>query len=214
MELLHGKVNASHEIPYTLIKQGKVSSKLGTILPGMGYTVQAPLLHYSTHLLLSKGYDVLHANYNYRENETYLSQSEEEQDEQICGDITTVMNEINSEAAYKEHCFIGKSLGTVPLTNLLLTDDRFHKSRSVFLTPLIHEDTLYKEMLKIHQQSLFIIGDKDPCYRKQRFDELTSKSNNSSLLIEGTNHSLEFEDNYIASLQALRQTLQRMDAFL
>lgn len=31
----------------------------------MGYTAQAPLLHYSCGIYFKKGYDVLHVNYNY-----------------------------------------------------------------------------------------------------------------------------------------------------
>ncbi|MDT9026395.1 MULTISPECIES: hypothetical protein [Rossellomorea] len=54
------------EVPYTLLmSQGEEAEGIAIILPGLGYTVQAPLLHYSTGIYLHKGYDVLHINYQY-----------------------------------------------------------------------------------------------------------------------------------------------------
>lgn len=61
--------NGSKSIPSRLIEQKQEVENLVIILPGAGYTTQAPLLHYTTALFYSKGFDVLHINYTFSREE-------------------------------------------------------------------------------------------------------------------------------------------------
>lgn len=47
------------DIHYTVLSTDEHASKLAIMLPGAGYTAQAPLFHYSTGVFLQKSVDVL-----------------------------------------------------------------------------------------------------------------------------------------------------------
>ena len=51
------------EIPYTLLSNNESSNSLVIMLPGAGYSAQAPLFHYSTGVFLNKSFDELQVNY-------------------------------------------------------------------------------------------------------------------------------------------------------
>ena len=55
------------DITFSLLMNETESNNLAILLPGAGYTVQAPLLHYSTGVFINKAYDVLHSNYQYND---------------------------------------------------------------------------------------------------------------------------------------------------
>lgn len=55
------------EIPFTLLITKEDSKDIAILLPGAGYTGQAPLLHYSTGVFLHKSFDVLQVNYFYND---------------------------------------------------------------------------------------------------------------------------------------------------
>ena len=58
-----------------MLSKNKHSAQLAIILPGMGYGSQAPLLHFSAGVFISKGYDVLQVDYQYN-NQDYEDFSE------------------------------------------------------------------------------------------------------------------------------------------
>ncbi|MGM0841624.1 MAG: hypothetical protein ACQEWE_12895 [Bacillota bacterium] len=84
------------DVPYTLISQGEEAEGIAIFLPGLGYTVQAPLLHYSTGIYLNKGYDVLHINYQYNSAD-YEGFSIEEVDDALKHDVKEVIDQVLQE---------------------------------------------------------------------------------------------------------------------
>jgi len=63
------KMDNFKSIPYRLIEQNDETNSLVIVLPGAGYTTQAPLLHFTTGVFYSKGFDVLHINYKFSREE-------------------------------------------------------------------------------------------------------------------------------------------------
>lgn len=88
------------------------------VLPGAGYTAQAPLLHFATDICLQQGYDVLNVNYRYNDS-FYDSFTMEELSDAIRFDVAAIIDEELAESSYEEFSLIGKSLGTIAMASEL-----------------------------------------------------------------------------------------------
>jgi hypothetical protein len=209
---INGKTEGyrKNQVNYTLLHQQ--SSKLAILLPGRGYSVEAPLLFYSTGLLFSKGYNVLHINYQY-DNQEFSQLSPEEQTQQIRVDVDSVIDEVLADDRYDEYCLIAKSIGTIGLSHLV-TQDRFKTSKTVWLTPLLTRDKVFQAMLHSHQECLSIIGDSDPIFQADLYEKLQANKNMSLICIERANHSLEFDHDIFNSIDVLKQVLKEIDYFM
>ncbi|WP_240338467.1 hypothetical protein [Peribacillus alkalitolerans] len=67
--MTNNEIVGSKSIPFRLIEQKEETNHLVIVLPGAGYTTQSPLLHFTTGLFYTKGFDVLHINYTYNRQE-------------------------------------------------------------------------------------------------------------------------------------------------
>lgn len=201
------------EIPvsYQLFKQKEPSKKLAIMLPGRGYTVQGPLFHYSTGVFLNKGYDVLHLNYNYNTEESD-SMELDEHIEQIHVDVHSVLDQALSEHSYDKYTLIGKSLGTIALAAIIHRDE-FSDANLIWLTPLLQIDLVYNKMLSSFQPGLCVIGEEDPCYIKERFDTFASVEYMTAILIPGTDHSLNYADKPVESIDVLKRVITEISNF-
>jgi hypothetical protein len=198
-------------VSFQLIKQNKQASSLAVMLPGRGYTVQGPLFHYSTGVFLNKGFDVLHVNYDYN---TVQSESLtlEEEVKQITQDVNSVLDHILIDQPYEDYTLIGKSLGTIALSSIV---DRmaFKDAKIVWLTPLLQLDYVMEMMLFSTQNGLCIIGDEDPCFISEKFEKLKEKENMQTLLIPGTEHSLNYSDRPVDSIDVLKKVITKISNF-
>ncbi|MBE4909558.1 alpha/beta hydrolase [Bacillus luteolus] len=201
------------KISYTMIKQKVESNTLAIILPGIGYNVQRPLLHFTTNLFIQSKYDVLHINYNYLSSEVYKGLSDEEKVECIEQEVKKVIDTVLIEKQYKEYVLVTKSIGTIPISNELLTRNEFIDAKAIWLTPLLHNTLLFERMKQCHHPSLYVIGDQDPCYMKDRFNELAIKNNINCVLIDGADHSLE-DPEVLASIDNLKVVFEELQTFL
>lgn len=214
VQLLRGAANGYKEFPisYNLIKQDKPSSSLVTMFPGKGYTMQGPLFHYSTGLFISKGFDVLHVNYDYN-TEKFDEMDRDEQITQISEDVNAVLNHVlNSNHTYQNYSLIGKSLGTIALSSIV-HHEKLANASVIWLTPLLQLDNVFDKMLISTQRGLCVIGEEDPCYIKSRFEQLDSKENLTSILIPGTDHSLNYPDKPIESIEVLKSVISAISEF-
>lgn len=112
--MIDKKVVGSKSIPFRLIEQKKEVNNLVIILPGAGYTTQAPLLHFTTEIFYAKGFDVLHINYKYNTQE--LSALSEED---ITRDVQHAIDNATKNKKYSNYYVVAKSIGTIPLSYLL-----------------------------------------------------------------------------------------------
>ncbi|HLO11738.1 MAG TPA: alpha/beta hydrolase [Pseudoneobacillus sp.] len=194
-------------IPFKLYKHEENSNSLTIILPGAGYTTQAPLLHYTTGMMFNKGSDVLLVNYHYSK-EVLSSLSEDE----ITSDVQAVIETILKDNDYTDFTIVAKSIGTIALT-YLLKDPNYHSSKAIWLTPLLQRNDVYHALLNNKNKALCIIGDKDPCYIYEKFEEIKKNNQLKTSLIEGVNHSLEFERDIFRSIEVLKDVMIKINQF-
>ena len=198
-------------VPFTEISKVEGSKKLAILLPGLGYTVQSPLLHYSMGVMLNKGFDVLQVNYQYN-NKAYDAFSNEEIREAVKFDVKTVITHFLDDKEYEDYYFIGKSFGTIAMSSEL-NRDIFSDAKAIWLTPLLHNDDVFNAMVNSKHRGLCFIGDNDQFYIEERYKEVTNNENITSRLIPDVDHSLEYDSNVDASIDVLRQVIYEIEQF-
>lgn len=197
------------DIPFKILSKSEHSNNLAIILPGAGYTAQAPLLHYSTSVFLNKSFDVLQVNYQYNSKEF---PDFSEVSEAIKLDVKNVLDYVLSNKTYENFYLIGKSLGTIAMSSEL-SRETFKNAKAIWLTPLIQREDVLSAMVKTKIKSLCIIGDKDPRYIEERYSKVIENPNITSTLIPNVNHGLEYEDNAVKSVEVLKSVIARIEQF-
>mgnify|MGYP006988957331 CR=1 FL=1 len=183
--------------------------KVAVFFPGIGYTVDKPLMHYSRKLAKQLGYEEIILPYTgfppkiqgdgnrMRESfEIALVQSEE-----MLGDVDFT--------AYEEGLFIGKSIGTIVAAKIAAESLAKDRIRLVFYTPL-SETFVYT-----FGESIVFTGDDDPWVGREnsRIPTLCWQKNIPCHIIEGANHSLESTDP-IKDIKNLRKVMKKTKNFI
>lgn len=197
----------SYSIPFRLIEQQETADHLVIILPGAGYTTQAPLLHFTTSLFYTKGFDVLHINYSFSKQElSYLSEKD------FTIEIQRTIGKAIENKKYKNIFVVAKSIGTIALS-YLLHNKMLKDAKTIWLTPLLQRDDVFKAMVTSENKGLCIIGDKDSCFIAERFEKLKNNRQLTFHLVEGGNHSLELDGLPIESVEILKGVLMEISNF-
>ncbi|AWB46915.1 alpha/beta hydrolase [Paenibacillus sp. CAA11] len=197
----------SNRISFKLIEQQEESNHLVIVLPGAGYTTQAPLLHFTTKLFYTKGFDVLHMNYTLSKQEvSVLSEDDFAKDVEF-----TIDNAIKNKK-YCNYYVVAKSIGTITL-GYLLNHTRLKEAKVVWLTPLLQRNDVFNAMVNNSNKGLCIIGDKDRCYIVDRYEKLKSNQNMKLKMIDGGNHNLELDGEPIKSIEVLKNIISVIDEF-
>ena len=184
-------------------------SKLAVIFPGIGYTADKPLLHYSRRIATDHGYEVRIMNYSgfppkikgdrKRMEESFaiaLRQSEE----MLAGmDLTT----------YEDVLFIGKSIGTIVAAKIASESLAKDRIRLILYTPL--EDTFAFSFGK----AIVFTGDDDPWVGKDKSPILgiCEKRGIPCSLMAYANHSLESKDVFM-DLKELYRIMKQTEIFI
>ncbi|WP_372867755.1 alpha/beta hydrolase [Planomicrobium okeanokoites] len=213
MKLVKGSAEGykGYGVPYLMIRQEEASDRLAVMLPGAGYTNQAPLFHYATDIYLQKGYDVLNVNYRYND-EFYDDFSMEELSEAIRFDVAKVIGQVLAESSYKDFCLIGKSLGTIALASELQRP-LFRDAAAIWLTPLIKRPDVFDAMLTLPNRALGFIGDEDRVYDAERWNEIKTNPQMTLRLVPGTEHSLEIPGKTLASIDIMKDIMAEIEKF-
>lgn len=202
------EVEIPKSIPFRLIEQKQEVNNLVIVLPGAGYTTQAPLLHFTTGLFSTKGFDVLHINYSYdRQELSDLS------NEDFKRDVQFAIEKAIKSKKYSNYFIVAKSIGTKALGDLL-NNTRFNDAKVVWLTPILQNDEVFKTMVNCENKGLCIIGDKDPCFIEDRSERLKNNHNLTLKVLEGGNHGLELDKEPIKSIDLLKRVISDMNEFL
>jgi hypothetical protein len=194
-------------IPFRMIEQKEKTNNLAIVLPGAGYTTQAPLLHYTTGLFYNKGFDILHVNYKYNSQE--LSALSEED---FTNNIQLVIDKATKNKEYDNCYLVAKSIGTITLS-YLLSNLMFKDAKIVWLTPLLQRDDVFKAMLKSNNKGLCIIGDKDSCFIEERMEKLKKNYSLKIKVVEGGDHSLELNEEPLESINVLKRVILDISDF-
>ncbi|MCP1156701.1 MULTISPECIES: alpha/beta family hydrolase [Bacillus] len=200
------KVNHA-KISSRLIEQKETADSLAIILPGAGYTAQAPLLHFCTGLFYSKGFDVLHLNYTFnREEQMALS------GEGLAEAVRSAIEDALKNKGYDHFYIAAKSIGTMALP-YLLKDQSFLDAKAVWLTPLLQKEFILTSMAAGSHKGLCIIGDQDPFFTWERIERIKGNPNLSIKVVEGGDHSLELSGDPIQSIDLLKNIISDIRQF-
>lgn len=200
-------METNNNYPFRLIEQKEQSKNLVIVLPGAAYTTQAPLLHFTTGLFYTKGFDVLHINYSFNREEM-AALSEEEFTKNV---LLAIDNAINSKE-YHNYFIVAKSIGTIALS-YLQQNTTFHNAKLIWLTPLLQRDDVFNAMISSYKKGLCIIGDKDTCFIEERFEKLKTNHHLQLKLVEGGNHSLEIDGEPIESIETVKSVISAINDF-
>ncbi|WP_096154159.1 MULTISPECIES: alpha/beta hydrolase [Bacillus] len=194
-------------IPFRLIEQKEESSNLVIILPGASYTTQAPLLHFTTGLFYTKGFDVLHINYSFNKQEMdALSE------ENFTTAVQRAIDEALKNKKYRNFYIVAKSIGTIALS-YLHQHTTFENAKLIWLTPLLQRDDVWNAMVSSDKKGLCIIGDKDSCFIAERYEKLKNNSHLLLKVVEGANHSLELDGEPIESIEIVKDVISAINDF-
>ncbi|MBT2681752.1 alpha/beta hydrolase [Bacillus sp. ISL-35] len=198
----------SEVIPFRLIEQKEDTNKLVIVLPGAGYTTQAPLLYYTTGAFYNKGFDVLHINYSFSRQEL-SSLNEGDFAKGVLLAIDTAIN----DKKYSHFYIVAKSIGTKALS-YLVDHTMFKDAKVIWLTPLLQNDAVFKAMVNSNHEGLCVIGEKDHfCFIEERFEKIKTNPNLILKVVEGGNHSLELDNDPIKSIEILKSVISYINEF-
>lgn len=189
--------------------KGKVISResdtLAVILPGIGYTVDRPLMDYSKKLALELGYDVLQIEYGFqivrkildRENEFQYVKRES---------IEIFKNALNDN--YKKIIFISKSIGTI-INTILCNEVKGCEVKNIYLTPV-------NETLKVgvKENSLVISGTSDPLINKEAIEVIRKVKGVNLIEIKNADHSLNINGSVLESIEILNKVIKAEKDYL
>src|SRR5687767_294277 len=195
------------------LKQDSGTERLAVLFPGMRYTIEMPLLYYTSRLLVAGGADALLVDYRYHLDADFMAASEQEQARRLTADVTAACRAALSQRSYRDVTIVGKSIGTLAMAHLLSTESKLGTARAVWLTPLLRNENLRAQIKTWGGKSLFVIGTADQDYDEALLKEVEAATHGKSLVIEGGDHLLEVQGDFFASVQALEKILRAVRRF-
>lgn len=169
--------------------------KLVIMFPGVGYTMDYPLMYYASFLYEANGYEQIHMKYN-----SILLDSDLTKEEKTLKAREYVWEKAKDIgfSAYDEVVFLSKSFGTAEAG--ILADKLGINPVQIYLTPVP------RALPYIKKADTVVIGTADEVYPecKAYFDEHGIKP----MYIEGANHSLEVKGKLFESLEILKDVMK------
>ena len=162
--------------------------KLAVIFPGIGYTADKPLLHYSRRIAAECGYEILVLPYTGFPKKVKGDRGKMVESYKIAlKQSREMLSDIDLEC-YEQVLFIGKSIGTIVAAQI--ASENPAPVRLVYYTPL--EETFSFPA----REAVVFTGSADPWVgmEKSRIRELCAEQGIPCFVIPEANHSLESED--------------------
>ena len=169
--------------------------KIVIMFPGVGYTMDCPLLYYASFLYEAKGYEQIHMKYN-----SILLEPEASREEKTLRARDYIWEKVKEIefSVYDEVVFLSKSVGTTEAG--FLAEKLGITPVQIFLTP-VQDAFPY-----IKQKDTVVIGTADEVYPQCK--AYCKKHGIWPLYVEGANHSLEVEGKPFESLEILRDVMK------
>ena len=168
--------------------------RVAVVLPGALYLPFAPLLWFAREVALARGWSVLEVWDEYRDRS---------QDP-----WRWVFD--RAEAALTHAGDAGRALVTKSITSRAVTIAAEMGLPGIWLTPLLRDDEIATGFETLSAPALLVGGTTDESWD----GELARRAGHEVLELEGANHALQIEGDPLASIDALRGVVERMDAFV
>ena len=164
-------------------------NKLAVVFPGIGYTVDKPLLHCSRRLASSLGYDVKLLPYTGFPKKVIGDRNRMEESYQIALEQSVRMLSDTDLTRYEDILLIGKSIGTIVAARLASESPARDRTGLILYTPL--QDTF----LFPFTDAIAFTGSADPWTRARTpITQLCEERGIPCHVIPQANHSLESDD--------------------
>ena len=184
-------------------------SRLAVIFPGIGYTADKPLLHYSRRIAAVHGYETRIMAYKGFPAKIKGDRSRMEQSFRIALDQSRDMLADIDFTEYEDILFIGKSIGTIAAAKIASESPVRDRIRLILYTPL--EDTFSFGF----GEAIAFTGGDDPWVgnNESRIPHLCKKRGIPCTVIPYANHSLETKDPF-ADMKELCAVMNETDRFI
>ena len=197
---------------YNVTLESRVSDNgsniLAVLLPGIGYTLERPLLDYSKKLCKELGYDVLGLEYGFQ-----LAGKEFEKEKiNIIVDETYKLLKMSLDSKYKKIIFIGKSLGTIIqiyLANKLVEEGYKFDFTNIYLTPVN-----FTAESGVKKGSLVITGTNDPLINEESIKKIEDVSKVEVVKVDGADHSMNAFHDVVKSSEILTYIIKKEKEYL
>lgn len=135
--MVNKEITEPKSYPISLFEQKKETNNLAIVLPGAGYTTKAPLLHYTTGLFYTKGFDVLQIHYTFTRKE--ISDLNERD---FGSDLLLSIDSAIERKKYNNYYVVAKSIGTKAI-RYLIDNLKLKNAKIIWLTPLLQNDDVF-----------------------------------------------------------------------
>ncbi len=181
--------------------------RLAVFFPGIGYTADKPLLHYSRRLAEKHGFEIRLLSYG-----GFPKKVKGDRDRLLeccklaCRQAKEMLADLELDG-YDDIVFVCKSIGTVAAAKLAARSSARERIRFLFYTPL--EETFDFPV----GRALVFTGSADPWVGKERIPALCREAGLPCVVIPDANHSLETADP-MADLRNMQTIMAETEAFL
>lgn len=181
--------------------------KLAVFFPGIGYTVDKPLMHYSRRLAADSGFEVMLLPYTGFPKKVKGDRNKMEESYGIALSQSREMLSSTDFSEYDTILFVGKSIGTIVAAEIASNSpvpDRIH---FVLYTPL--EGTFRFPL----GDAIAFTGDADPWVKAGSIPAHCKKKNIPCHVIPNANHSLE-TGNVNNDIENLKKIMKESRKFI
>ena len=184
-------------------------SRLAVVFPGIGYTADKPLLHYSRRIAEKLGFEIRVINYSGFPEKVIGDRDKMVRSFEIALEHSEKMLSGIGFSDYDDIVFIGKSVGTIVAAKIAAESTDKDKIRLILYTPL--EDTFSFSFGK----AISFSGTDDPWVGKEksRIFGICEERKIPCSLIPNANHSLESKDVF-ADMEELYRIMKEMERFI
>lgn len=193
-------------------EQDQAATKLGIVLPGLGYNCDMPLLYYPTRLLLARGADVLQLRPDYATPE-FQSLPGEERAHRAGADALAALHAGLAQRDYLQIILIGKSIGTLAMAHLVSTEARLANAATVWLTPVFRGRRVVEAAMQFKGPAFFVAGTSDTIFDAEAMASIREATNAEALIMQGADHSMEIPGDPLRSLSVLDQVVRAIANF-
>lgn len=184
--------------------------RLALILPGLRYSCDMPVLFYPARLMIQRGAAVLQVLSDYTQA-AFQAASQAVQARWLAEDAQAALRAGLAAGDFGEVVLIGKSIGTLALASLVTGGVA---APAIWLTPLLRQPHLVEAALQQKGPALFIGSSSDPTFDTTQLQRIQAAGKGEGLVVSGADHGLEVPGDIFASLEIMRQVLERIQAFL
>lgn len=189
-------------------KIGEVEmKKLAVFFPGIGYTVDKPLMHYSRRLAADAGFEVMILSYSGFPQKVKGDRDKMEESYGIALSQSREMLSCTDFSEYDTILFVGKSIGTIVAAEIASHSPIPERIHFVLYTPL--EDTFHFPL----GNAIVFTGDADPWVKKDAVSVLCKEKNIPCHVIPDANHSLE-TNNVKHDIDNLSEIMKKIRKFI